>query len=40
MAERNRLNDSLYQVSVETQTIKEKLKTQEKILRNNHNQYR
>lgn len=35
MSERNRLNDSLYQISIESQTIKEKLKMQEKIIKNN-----
>lgn len=35
MAERNRLNDGLYQLSVEMQTVKEKLKAQEKVLKNN-----
>lgn len=35
MIERNRLNDSLYQMSIESKTIKEKLKAQEKVLRNN-----
>ena len=28
MAERNRLNDGLYQLSVEMQTVREKLKAQ------------
>jgi hypothetical protein len=33
MVERNRLNDSLYQMGIEGKTIKEKLKAQEKVLR-------
>jgi hypothetical protein len=39
MLEKNRLNDSLYQISVESQTMKEKLKMQEKILKNNLSMY-
>jgi hypothetical protein len=35
MEEQNRLNDSLYQISLESQTMKEKLKGQEKALKNN-----
>jgi|688.fasta_scaffold1835881_1 hypothetical protein len=35
MLERNRLNDGLYQLSVEMQTVKEKLKAQEKVLKSN-----
>lgn len=35
MLEKNRLNDSLYQLSVENQTMKDKLNIQEKTLKSN-----
>ena len=37
--ERNRLNDNLYQLSLETQTMREKVKAQEKILKMNYVQF-
>ena len=35
MAEKNRLNDSLYQLTVENQTMRDKLSIQEKTLKSN-----
>lgn len=35
MLEKNRLNDSLYQLSVENQTMKDKLNIQEKTIKSN-----